>query len=232
MIGLKTAFTAFLAIALTTGAAIAKDKKREVYKRGGIFQNVAVEHVRPLLANTARVSHFWDGQNTERGSYTRIVWHGADGREYGCLTDTKGKSGDAWSAVYAGRTIDLKGHKVRYPLKQKTHPNGDLGYQMLRYNGETGDLTIFIAANRKWWESDVGHLQARIPAVTWEICPDFPSAESLGAEVNTKQTSRYYNELVRQDPGQRILRPQFVNECAHEWYGRKARKNCQTGGGN
>ncbi|EEE35040.1 hypothetical protein RKLH11_4211 [Rhodobacteraceae bacterium KLH11] len=37
---------------------------------------------------------------------------------------------------------------------------------------------------------------------------------------------------MRQDPGQRILRPQFVNECAHEWYGRKARKNCQTGGGN
>ncbi len=58
-------------------------------------------------------------------------------------------------------------------------------------------------------------LRARIPAVTWEICPDFSSAESLGAEVNTAQTSRYYRALLTQDPGERILRPQYVNECAH-----------------
>ncbi len=225
------ALTALLAMTLATGTAVAKDKKREVYKRGGIFQNVTVEHVRPLLSNTARISHFWDGQNMDKGSYVRIVWYGADGREHICLTDNKGVSGNWEQRTYTGRTIDLKGHKVRYPLKEHVY-EGKPWYQLLRYNGSTGELTTFIAVNRKWWESDVGHLQARIPAVTWEICPNFPSAESIGAKVNTKQTSRFYKELVQQDPGERILRPQYVNECAHEWYGRKAHKNCQTGSGN
>ncbi len=231
MFKFKAGFAAVIALALTT-PALAQDAEREMYRRGEIFQNVAVEHVRPLLADTAWVTHWWDDQTKERGGYIRVVWYGADGREHGCLTDAEGKTEGAWSAAYSGRTIDLKGHKVRYPLKQKTRVDGSRGYQLLRYNGKTGQLNTFLSKNRRWWESDVGHLQARIPAVVWDICPDFPSAESLGTEVNTKQTSRFYGEMVQQDPGERILRPQYVNECAHEWYGRKAHKNCQTGSGN
>ncbi len=222
---LKTALTAILALVLTAGATIAKDNKRPSYRPDEIFQNVAAEHVRPLLANTAWVSSLWHDKASDQGGYVRIVWHGADGREHGCLTSFEGVSGSAWVATYSGRIIDRRSQNVRHPLKEKVF-EGERGYQLLRYNGETGELTTWLGgAQRRWWKGDVGHLQARIPAVTWEICPDFPSAESLGAEVNTAQTSRYYRQLLAQDPGERILRPQYVNEHAHEFYGSKAGNN-------
>lgn len=222
---LKTTLTALLALTLTTGAAIAANNKRPSYRPDEIFQNVAAEHVRPLLANTAWVSRLWNDKASDKGGYVRIVWHGADGREHGCLTSFKGVSGKAWVATYSGRVIDRWKQEVRHPLKEAVY-EGERGYQLLRYNGETGELTTWLGgAQRRWWKGDVGHLQARLPAVTWEICPDFPSAESLGAQVNTAQTSRYYRELLKQDPGQRILRPQYVNEHAHEFYGSKTEDN-------
>ncbi|WP_299083326.1 hypothetical protein [uncultured Ruegeria sp.] len=235
MLKLKSTLAALLAFAVTTAAVAEIDEsKRIVYKRGEIFQNVAAEHVRPLLANTAWVSTWWDGQYMDKGGYAAIVWYGADGREHACITNSStGKTG-GWGAAraYSGYEKDFKAFKVRYPLKRAIDAHGDAWYQLLRYNGQTGELTTYLAGKRRWWENDVGHLQARLPAVTWEICPDFPSAESLGAKVNTKQTSRFYKELLSQDPGQRILRPQYVNECAHEWYGRKARRNSPACGGN
>lgn len=215
-----------LAVLLTFTATLpAVAQERLVYKRGEIFQNVAAEHVRPLLANTARVTQWWDGQNMEKGGYVRIVWYGADGREHGCLMDAEGNTEGWASGSYSGYQKDFKVFKVRYPLKEARYDNGNGGFQLLRYNGATGQLSTYLAVNRRWLESDVGHLQAKIPAVTWEVCPNFPSAESLGAQVNNEQTSMFYKELVAQDPGKRILRPQYQDDHAHEWYGRKAGKN-------
>ncbi|WP_170565974.1 hypothetical protein, partial [Ruegeria atlantica] len=133
----KTLFTALLALILTTGATLAKDKKRPSHKGGEIFQNVDAEHVRPLLANTARVTRLWDDEGREQGGYARIVWYGADGREHSCLTDFEGVSGVWEEGIYSGRMIDAKRHSVRYPLKEGSYSNGKKWYQLLRYNGET-----------------------------------------------------------------------------------------------
>lgn len=226
MFKLKSSLAAFALGVAALGAATAPQaQERTVYQRGEIFQNVAAEHVRPLLANTAWVTHWWDDRykGTEITN-VRIVWYAADGREHVCLTDATGDTMGWGVGSYSGYIKDLKFHKVRYPLK-KAHVKGNNWFQLLRYNGQTGELTTYLAKNQRWWESDVGHLQARIPAVTWDICPNFPSAESLGAQVNHKQTSRNYLQLLEQDPGQRILRPQYQNDHAHEWYGRNAGKN-------
>ncbi len=225
----KPALTALLALILTTGAVMAE--KRKHYKTHKFFQNVAAEHVRPLLADTAWVFTWWTGQNKEHGGYLSVVWTAANGDLYGCSVNAKGKNASAWPAVYSGRIVDRKWRDVRYPLWEWVR-DGERIYKLMKYNGVTGDLDTFYQEGTRWLEGHGGHLQARIPAVTWEICPDFPSAESLGAEVNTRQTSRYYNELLAQDPGERILRPQYVNECAHEWYGKNADKNCQVAAGN
>jgi len=222
----KPAFTALLALTLTTGAAVAE--KRKYFKRHKLFQNVAAEHVQPLLANTAWVFTWWTGKNKKRGGYFSVAWYDADGTGYGCSVRTNsGKPIPAWSGTFTGRVFDRKRRDVRYPLLERVI-EGERYYKLLRYESATGDLATYDMVNNRWSESHFGHLQARIPAVTWEICPDFPSAESLGAEVNTRQTSRYYNELLKQDPGERILRPQYANACAHEWYGKNADKNCQV----
>ncbi len=208
-----------LALTLGAGSTLAEERhKREIYGRGKIFQNVAAEHVVPLLRNQARVTHWENGEGMRPdGGYVRIVWYGADGAEHACLQDReKGRTGGWGSGTYSGFTKHLKFRALRYPLKKAVYSNGDW-YQLLRYDGQTGDLTTFLASKGRWWEADVGHLQARIPAVTWDICPGFPSAKSLGTTVNKKQTSRFYFELLRQDPGKRRLHPEFVNEEAHEW---------------
>ncbi len=211
--------TVVLVLAFAAGSAQAAERhKREVYGEGQIFQNVAAKHVVPLLRNQAWVTHWENGEGwLPDGGYVGISWYGADGTEHGCLQDSvKGRS-DGWgTATYSGVTINLKSHAVRYPLKKNVYGDG-VGYQLLRYSGANGELTTFMAKQGRWWEADVGHLQARIPAVTWDICPGFPSAKSLGTTVNKKQTSRFYFELLRQDPGKRRLHPEFVNEEAHEW---------------
>ena len=210
------------ALALILGATLVSAKerhKREIYGYGQIFQNIAAEHVKPLLRNTAWVAHWENGEGMlPDGGFVRIVWYDEDGTEHGCLQDSRNGETGGWDyGEYSGVDIELKSRAVRYPLKKATYDNGKTWYQLLRYNGETGELTTFVDRRGRVWEADVGHLQARLPAVTWEICPNFPSAKSLGTKVNKKQTSRFYFELLRQDAGKRILRPQYVNENAHEW---------------
>ncbi len=46
-----------------------------------------------------------------------------------------------------------------------------------------------------------GHLQDTIPLAVYSLCPSFPKPGALGFEVNPKQTSTDYRELVAQDPG-------------------------------
>lgn len=209
---IRKTLTTVVALTLAAGCAWAEEpRQREVYGQGEIFQNVAAEHVKPLLRNTAFVARW----STD---YVRITWHDATGHDYSCLVDDTGKTwnDDNIPIPYRGVILENKRLGFRYPLKQNEYPNGDHDYQLLRYDGATGGMTTFIGFRNRWWEGDVGHLQARLPAVIWEICPSFPSAKSIGAKVNKKQTSRFYSELVAQHPGQRILRPQYVNEHAHE----------------
>ena len=44
----------------------------------------------------------------------------------------------------------------------------------------------------------------------YTLCPDFPPAEELGLEINHTQTALTYPELVAQDPGRRVRRPDLI----------------------
>ncbi len=61
-----------------------------------------------------------------------------------------------------------------------------------------------------WHTWDVGHLQERLPAAVWTLCPEFPSAEELGVGINKNQTAVTYDKLLEQDPGRRVLRPDLI----------------------
>ncbi len=64
----------------------------------------------------------------------------------------------------------------------------------------------------------IGHLQDTIPQAIYSLCPRFPDPSDLGFEVNPKQTSTDYQELVAQDPGavlKGLLHEPFVGPSSH-----------------
>jgi hypothetical protein len=69
-----------------------------------------------------------------------------------------------------------------------------------------------------WWLVRTGHIQKSLPAAVYTLCPDFPSAASLGAKVNKRQTSTNYFELIKQDPGDRVKRPDLITAFPVERY--------------
>ena len=95
-----------------------------------------------------------------------------------------------------------------------------IGHDLFRYDGATGEVTsTYWYPKEPLVGSSTGHLQSELPAVTWDLCPDFPSAKSLGARVNTKQTAPLYNDLIAQDPGKRVLKPQYeAKEETAVWF--------------
>ena len=80
------------------------------------------------------------------------------------------------------------------------------------YDGKTGRFVLYDywSRTRTWWGHRFGHIQERIPAAVYGMCPDFPSAQSLGLKVNDAQTSPNYHDLVKQEPGRRVRRPDLV----------------------
>ena len=78
------------------------------------------------------------------------------------------------------------------------------------YDGATGQIVFFAPRGKNWITWHLGHLQERLPRAVWTLCPDFPSAEELGVEVNEAQTAVTYDKLIAQDPGRRVLRPDLI----------------------
>jgi hypothetical protein len=217
----KTIFTTAIMTVALTATAIAGT--REVYKHGKVFQNVEAQHVQPLLNGTAWVSHVdYEGPGTKStGGEVSIAWY-ADNTEYLCR-GFPSVGNPYWVGVhkYSGVVRHSKYLRADHPLVSFEQPSGKMsGGKLIRYDAATGDLTDYWYKSLKWWEATTGHLQTEIPAVTWELCPDFPSAKSLGARVNEKQTAKFYNDLVAQDAGKRVRKPQY--EAMEEtviWYG-------------
>ena len=101
-----------------------------------------------------------------------------------------------------------------YPLLSTRLPDKDFdpkrpGLSPL-YDSETGRIVFYRHRNGKWHTWDPGHIQERLPAAVYSLCPDFPSPEKLGVKVNKKQTAVTYDKLLEQDRGQRVLRPDLV----------------------
>ncbi|MEJ5220024.1 hypothetical protein WG622_17345 [Cognatishimia sp. D5M38] len=80
------------------------------------------------------------------------------------------------------------------------------------YDASNGGFKLFIFHKRRWWENHTGRLQRSIPAVTYELCPNFPKASKLGMKINKAQTAKLYTEMMAQHPGVRILRSDLITE--------------------
>lgn len=213
---LATAAT-LLAGALATSA---QAQSREVHRHNGkFFQNVAAEHVMPLLGGRVYIAHGdYEGLGLKpSGGEIGVSWYSSSG----ILTICSGapSEGDHYAVdqlPVKGSVIENRRMSVRYPLLEGTISGEWKGkqvkapsYNLLRYDSKTGGFSTFMFYKHKWWEMSTGHLQERLPAVVYELCPDFPSAKSLGARINHKQTAKYYHDLVKQDPGRRVLKPEY-----------------------
>ena len=94
----------------------------------------------------------------------------------------------------------------------------DPAFGITVYKPETGQHTNIILQQNIFREISLGHLQYDIPIVVYEACPEFPSAERLGMKVNSKQTAKTYPELLKQDKGNRVIRPDLVSDQAYGPY--------------
>lgn len=176
-------------------------------KHRQFYQNVSAEDLPQLIYKKV-----WIRYDPDTDAFGASVFFEKD-RYVLCGGDRKtGYFG--WASV----VFDNKPAKERYPLWQETDPNGDVGYGAFKYIANTGQFIAYLAQRPFWWESGPGHLQTEIPAAIYELCPDFPSAASLGLKVNTRQTSTKYSEMIAQDPGNRVRRPDLVTEVTVERY--------------
>ena len=191
---------------------------RKAYQHGKFFQNVKAEHVVPLLKNTAEISRSPFAQG-KKGDIIYITYY-TDTHVYDCQVYQM-KHYFAGKFLYSGTTINSELINADYPLIMYINESeeAETSYNALDYDSTTGGITMYAFYKRKWWEMSDGHLQKALPAVTWEACPEFPSAATLGAKVNEKQTSIYYSELIKQDPGRRIKVPSYeAKEPLVVWY--------------
>jgi len=213
---LKIKSIALIAAAVTLGATASIAGTRDIHKYGKFFQNVKAEHVKPLLSGSAFVAHSdfeGLGKNSASGGELAIVWYGANGVASVCVgAPSEDVPYGSKQASYRGVVFHSKFLKAQFPLVQYYRGDRDTVRDLIRYNPLNGTLGYYRYQKPFYWEMDTGHLQTELPAVTWDLCPDFPSAKSLGAQVNKKQTAKFYLDLVRQDPGKRVRKPEFESK--------------------
>ena len=181
----------------------------------GPRSNVRAEDLRALLADRVVVGH-WSPSGFQGGKPALSLFvevHSGDGRWRRCSRSlselirkgrwstrtTPGPDGQVWPAVT---------HRDRLASSRSTY----------LYDPVTGEAASFFRGRERtepsrWahlWGLQVVHVQERLPRATYRMCPNFPSPETLGLEVNEAQTARFYDDLVAQDPGRRVLRPDLV----------------------
>ena len=182
---------------------------RESYSRPP--GNVRGEDYRALFGNTVMIR----GGNMKAHvkdplANMKVIFMGADGRYVWCSEDIDGKR-------YTNR-VQWAAYRMKYRtgwipvLKPSTKPEHirKRGGNSPLYDGATGQIIWYTLYHGRWWDWNTGHLQARVPAAVYTLCPDFPSPEELGVGLNAKQTATNYPALLAQDPGRRILRPDLV----------------------
>ncbi len=175
--------------------------------------NVRAEDMMALFGNTvmvARIFHPIDASFDE----IKIIALTQDGRYAYCGTDEEGSAHftDPWASML------VKTNRGTFPLMNVNTANPQNPALSPLYDAATGEVLWFTPWRRKWWSWNPGHLQERLPVVTWTLCPDFPSAEELGVGINRAQTATTYRELIAQDPGRRIKRPDLVTPNARLTY--------------
>lgn len=181
-----------------------------------VASNLTKEDMAELLNGSTFVSR----HGSEKGAKTdtiNIIHFATTGKYYHCDIRADGFHWtDNWTTVDVNSSFAkvMRPAGYIYSDGEKYTPYGG-SFSTYRYDGETGalaDLAYYKDYGRRFWEYLVGHLQKGIPAITYESCPDFPTGKALGTFINKKQTSKLYHELIKQDPGQRIIRPDLITE--------------------
>ena len=167
--------------------------------------NVRAEDYWALFGNTVMVIDVTGAKGIAPGAL-KVVFIGKDGRYLWC------------NPAKEGRYSVLRAHLVAGQKKQgwrlwpifATGIRENPGWFSPVYDAATGDAIWYSPWRGRWRAWNIGHHQARLPAATWTLCPEFPSAGELGMGVNQLQTAVTYDALLTQDPGRRILRPDLV----------------------
>ena len=185
--------------------------------------NVRAEDMRALFGDTVMISffntryvgwRFWEqGSDVQirkgqgHGAHMKIIFIGRDGRYAWCARDRYTKKyfwrDDRWEpekAAYKGKV---------YPLFEPLAGDPRPGLSPL-YDARTGEMFWYGEYKGRWWDHDIGHLQQRLPAAVYTLCPDFPRPQELGIGVNKAQTALTYREMLAQHPGTRVLRPDLI----------------------
>lgn len=196
-------------------AMIRANGGRLSFQDSGPRSNVRAEDLRALLADSVVVG-YWSSSGFQGGKRAQklfVAVHSGGGRWRTCTRSlserirkgswstrtTPGPDGQVWPAVT---------HRDRLASTLSTY----------LYDPVTGEAAIFSRGRERTepsrrahlWTLRVGHVQERLPRAVYRMCPNFPSPEALGLGVNEAQTARFYDDLVAQDPGRRVLRPDLV----------------------
>ncbi len=197
-------------------AMIRANKGNKPFLDNGPRSNVRAADLHALLADRVIVG-YWSSSGFQRGKRAQqlfVAVHRGDGRFVTCSKPIRemirrstwstrtvpGPDGQVWPMV-AGPFWDLATYLY--------DPGSGEVALFLRNRERTGDRRT----NRRWglW---VGHVQERLPRAAYKMCPNFPSPDRLGLEVNEVQTARFYDDLLAQDPGRRVRRPDLVTPHA------------------
>ena len=181
----------------------------------GPRSNVRAEDLRALLGDRVVVG-YWSSsgyQGGKRALNLFVAVHSGDGRWRAC---TRSRSELIRNGRWSTRTRPGPDGQV-WPT---VAPRDRLASSRLTYlyDPVTGEVASFAGGRERTepsrrtprWLLRVGHVQERLPRATYRMCPNFQSPEKLGLEVNETQTARFYDDLVAQDPGRRVLRPDLV----------------------
>ena len=174
-----------------------------------VFSNVDKPDLPKLVTGKAHVFHRGSQKAKVTGGLVGVSFY-TKNKFYSCY---KNLFETTWHSVYENNSnAAWMAPMMRFGSLDL---NGSGGWAQYQYDGSSGGMTElrwYKKHGRKYWEYEVGHLQEGIPAAVYDLCPDFPSAKSLGTFVNTKQTAQKYYDLLAQDRGKRVLRPDLVTE--------------------
>ena len=138
----------------------------------------------------------------------KVIFLGKDGRYIWC---SYGSNFNYFVNKHNWEPSTWKHRRSLFPLLDTATAIKGIGNSPL-YNGNTGQIIWYgyYQKKKRWITWNPGHLQERLPAVVYTLCPEFPSPEELGVKVNSKQTAVTYDKLLEQDLGRRVLRPDLI----------------------
>ena len=208
---LKKMIAGGMALVVSVGAAHA----RENYSWKSFKSNLDANGIDALLDKAAFVGTFKedDRRGEKRRDSVFIFAKDKNGLTHKCVWYGDEDNYRVDKRVRRGGTF-TQANRIRLDEISVANPGAKepRGGIIPIYDAKNGGFQTFIFHKRRWWENETGHLQKNIPAVTYELCPDFPKASKLGMGVNKQQTAKLYSELVKQHPGVRILRPDLITE--------------------